>query len=141
MVRLNPRKRFKAALRSRSLTLVLLIIAGAVSLAVGREVARRVSVQREVNRLTQDITAAQRSTDDLSRLIATLRSVTYQEGAARTQLNLQKPGERVVVIPDDQDDVQSAPVEQRGPTAPVAPEPNARRWWNFLFGSDSSSSS
>ncbi len=136
MSRLQRRQRLSALLKSRVLTLALLILALGVSLAVGREVARQLSVKRELVRLKKGILEAERSTQELQTLIASLRSPTFQEGAARTRLNLQKSGEKVLVIPDlvpssqptNQSDSPSAtPTQERT-------EKNSQRWWKFLFG-------
>ncbi|MFH0828666.1 MAG: septum formation initiator family protein [Candidatus Kerfeldbacteria bacterium] len=140
MPRMQRKKGFINLWRSRAVTLALIIIAGAVSLAFGREIARRVSVQQELDRLTSEISQAEETTKSLETLLATLKSATYEEGAARTRLNLQKPGEKVLVVPDvsavtsavntegeSAQDVQSKPKEN-----------NTRRWWDFIFHSASS---
>lgn len=114
----------------------MLVIASAVSLAFGQEVARRVSVDRQIERLTREITSSEQSTRQLDDLIATLKSSTFQEGAARTQLNLQKPGERVLVIPPTNGslapDTAGEPTDGSGESARKISNP--QRWWQYFFG-------
>jgi len=137
----HRRERILILLRSRAITVSLIVIAGAICVALGREGARRVAVQRELDRLTKDITAAEQSTKDLNRLLATLKSATYEEGAARTRMNLQKPGENVLVVPDVNAarDVSAneANAETAGRSAPQANETNSKKWWDFIFHSSS----
>lgn len=135
MARKLRQQRLRGFLGSRALTLTLLVAAGTVSLAFGREIARRVSVQQELERLTGEIATAEQSTKDLENLIAALKSPSFQEGAARTQLNLQKPGENVLVIPAA---TPGIPGPTNTATQASADQPaarsNAQRWWNYLFG-------
>lgn len=135
----HRRERILGLLRSRAITVGLIVIAGAICVALGREVARRVTVQREIDRLTEDIVAAERSTQDLDRLLATLKSSTYEEGAARTYLNLQKPGENVLVVPDlntgNVNSVNEVPDRAAGQAASTSNETNSKKWWDFIFHS------
>lgn len=134
MSRTPRRQGFSTVLRSRTVTLGLVVLAGAVSLALGREAARRVSVQQELDRLTRQITEAESSTRGLERLLATLQSATYEEGEARTKRNLMKPGERVLVVPQANDRSESAEGNTNGSSAPEKTETkNSTRWWNYLF--------
>jgi len=137
MARYHHRRSFTDILQSRFTTIVLLIIAGAVSIAVGREMLRRITVQQEFHRLSQEIATAEHETERLESLIATLKSATFQEGAIRTKRNLQRPGESVLVIPGIEDrqrqnfDLTTRRVEEG------APRTNTQRWWQFLFRSSS----
>lgn len=136
-IRLSRQDRIRAVVRSRILTMSLLGGACLVSLAVGREVGRRVSVQQEVDRLKAEIVEAEASTTDLEALIATLNSATFEEGAARTTLNLQKPGERVLVVPGSNaaanDSVKTNVTQSERITTDHQEESNTERWWDFLF--------
>ena len=128
------RKWLSSFLRSRALTVCLLVLAVAISLAVGREVAREISVHQEVNRLSAEISRAEQSSNQLSQLIATLQSPTFQERTARTKLNLQKPGEKVLIIPDLNNANRAATRQPDARSeAPITPAANTHRWWNFLF--------
>lgn len=133
MHRPRYRDRLRQTLRSRALTVGLLVVAGLVSTAVGREVARYVAVRQELDRLASEIDRAASTTDNLEQVMASLKSATAQEGAARTRLNLQKPGEKVLVIPDltSLDQPSTAEPDRPAPTT----ESNSQRWWKFLFQS------
>ena len=136
MARIMRRERILGAFRSRVMTLTLIVIAGAVCLALGREAARRVAVQQEIDRLTKDITVADQSTKELDHLLATLKSSTFEEGAARTYLNLQKPGEKVLVVPDSTTNSATVvPGASTEPSPQKAPTKNTKRWWDFIFHS------
>ncbi|MBI4092448.1 MAG: septum formation initiator family protein [Candidatus Kerfeldbacteria bacterium] len=134
MPRLRSRQRSRSFLRSRAITVGLLVVTGAISLAVGREIARQVSIQQELQRLKAEIARSEQSTQNIERLITTLKSQTYQEGEARTRLNLQKPGENVLIIPNlsvNENSNRQASGEQAPES--TSPKTNPNRWWNFLF--------
>lgn len=133
MRRIRYRDRLRQAFRSRALTVGLLILAGLVSTAVGREVARYAAVRQELDQLAREISQAASATNNLKQVMASLQSATAQEGAARTRLNLQRPGERVLVIPGLPDAQQPSATETDQPADP--PESNSQRWWKFLFQS------
>lgn len=136
------KSKLNAVFRSRAFTLTLLVVASAVSVAVGREVARRVVVHKEVERLTRDIARSEEKTRDLEKLIAVLQSPTFEERAARTHLNLQKSGEKVIIIPDLQtsEDTRDNGKEETVRAQPDynSPVSNTQRWWKFLFNMMSS---
>lgn len=139
MPRFQRRQRFAAFLGSRAFTILLLLLAAGMSLAVGREIARRVSVQREIDRLTKHIGEAERSSTELQNLIASLKSSTFEEGVARTRFNLQKSGESVLVIPN----LTATPSANAAPESPEqtnvpAETKNTQRWWNYFFAHKSS---
>lgn len=118
-----------------------MLMAALVSLALGREMARRVSVQQEIDRLTKEIAQAEQSTKELEQLMATVQSSTFQEGTARTRFNLQKPGENVLVIPDLETNANASAGEDETKQTTGGRQPdtsNVHRWWEFLFPSTSS---
>ncbi len=135
----HRRERILNLLRSRVITVGLIVVAIGTCVALGREVARRVTVQREIDRLTKDISVAEQSTQNLDRLLVTLKSSTYEEGAARTYMNLQKPGETVLVVPDVDPSNLNGPVGSidtpSAPSAPKSNDTNSKKWWDFIFHS------
>lgn len=140
MARRINQSRFRTLLRSRTLTVGLLVTAGAMSLALGREIAQRVSVQQELDRLTKDIAQAEQATKDLEQFLTTLKSPSYQEGQARTELNLQKPGEKVLVIPPTNANLNGSDVNGSGLAGSQSSgrTSNYQRWWEYFFGQPAS---
>jgi hypothetical protein len=60
-----------------------------------------------------------------------LKTPSEQERQARLRLNLQKPGETTVVVPDAGES-DGAPAAIR--SAPVEPGlPNPVKWWHYFF--------
>ncbi len=142
MAQSHRRERILILLRSRVITVSLIVIAGAICVALGREGARRVTVQRELDRLTRDIVAAEAKTQDLDRMLTILKSTTYEEGEARTSMNLQKPGEKVLVVPDVDTGSVSGDAAASDGTAEQPSErskgSNTGKWWDFIFHPSSS---
>ena len=65
-------------------------------LKVGKELARRHQINKEIDSLNQQLSAAQLNRDKLEDLISYLKTDQYVEEQARLQLNLSKPGENRV---------------------------------------------
>lgn len=95
----------------------------------GREMYRKYQINTEIRTLQSQIKELERSNQDTLSLISYFKTQQYKERQARSLLNLQKPGEFVVALPDrneaglsdQQSDIQT-------------PEVNLRKWWNYFFG-------
>ncbi len=90
---------------------------------------------REVRREVEKLTA---NRDELARMLTALQDPSALEREAKTQLNLRRPDERVViVVPDDGTISVVVPTTSEITAAPVAPEGatgNLLSWWEYFFG-------
>lgn len=101
-----------------------------ILLSLAQEMNRRWQVQREVRQLEQQVRGMERSVVELENLNQYFRTDDYQERLAREKLDYRAPGEKVVLIPEE--DVSSseasAAEEQDSPSVSI-PE----RWWHIFF--------
>ncbi len=107
-----------------------LIIMVFLLISLAQEMNRRLHVQREVQKLQQEVAAMQRTNIALENLNQYFRTDAYQERLAREKLNYQAPGEKVVLIPEEAQTKENA--NQSGQQAPESvsiPE----RWWRAFF--------
>jgi cell division protein FtsB len=86
-------------------------------------------LETEISDLKQQVTSLEGRNNQLSDLIGYFQSSEYREKEARSKLNLQRPGEHVVVIPQAESRVESAVAE----TTEEEPS-NIVKWWNYFFG-------
>lgn len=88
------------------------------------------SFQAEINDLADQ--AGQKPSD-----LKYLESPQYKDLYAKENLNLLDPGEKVIVLPDPQQNVEQGPVqlmtEALSPDS-VLNQPNNRQWWDYFFG-------
>ena len=66
-----------------------------------------------------------------------LQSDEYKDRYAKENLNLLNPGEKLIVLPDPEQNVEQGPVELM--TDILSPDsvlnkPNHRQWWEYFFG-------
>ena len=85
----------------------------------------------EINALEQGILTLEEKNRDISDLIAYFQTESFQEKEVRRKLNLQKPGEHVVVLPDGQ---ASGAVDSVSGGEQLAEQKNWKKWWEYFFG-------
>ena len=66
-----------------------------------------------------------------------LQSEEYKDRYAKENLNLLNPGEKLIILPDPDQNVEQGPVELM--TEILSPDsvlnkPNNRQWWEYFFG-------
>lgn len=108
------------------------VVAVFVSVSFVQEVRRRVLLEQHIRNLHQEIQARERRIADLKKLSEYLRTDAYLERAAREKLNYQRPGERVVVVPEADRPGRDAAAASRGAGAQDRHSP-ARQWWRLFF--------
>ncbi len=103
-------------------TLLLLI-----ALALGQETYRKYQITQEIQQQRQSIQQLSRENQDLEDLVSYLQTDNYRERVARERLGLQRDGELVVVVPEE--DAVLVPEED-----PLLLErTNPERWWRYFF--------
>jgi hypothetical protein len=101
---------------------------------LGRRAAANYRIQREADRLTQEVEAARRYQARLLARRTYAASDLFVEEVARSELKWSKPGETVMVVMPTYDAAppapQSAPPEAHIPVAQTPQE----AWWQLFFG-------
>ncbi len=137
----------KKNLKTKFLSSRLFIIIGIcllvfIGLSLGKETYRNYQIQKEIQALEEEISGLEKNNDNLTRLIEYFKTESYQEKEARQKLGLQKEGEKVVVITEEnieseELEMESAEnsIEEFNQSEEIQEEEisNPRKWWNFIF--------
>lgn len=110
------------------------LCAGAFLVLIGvsmtQEIRRRYVLQRHIQTLRADIATRESRIQELRRLREYVATDAYVERVAREKFNYQKPGERVVIVPDARGP-SPAPIPSSEEDPSLSP---ARAWFLHLFG-------
>jgi cell division protein FtsB len=85
-------------------------------------------VEKEINDVEKEIIDFEKTNQDLQQMITYLQSDQSLEEQARLNLNLKKPGEKVIVIETPK---ISSTTEDINKT--TASESNFTKWWHYFF--------
>lgn len=99
-----------------------------ISVSLIKEIVRRYEINREIAKLEEEVAELDARNTELTDLIAFFNTDTFLEQEARSRLNLQKPGEKVVIIPD----IESIPQEEQKNNLSLSLS-NPKKWWNYFF--------
>ena len=110
-------------------------IAGAVvvvylAVVLGQTIANNYHLQKQIDALNTQISTLSIQNDELNYNLQYYATSSYQEKAARTNLDLQKPGESVIILPNPSN--IAAQNEAKAPKP--KPKSNPAQWLDFLAG-------
>jgi cell division protein FtsB len=117
----------KQFLQSRFATLLLLAGLGLVGFMTVKIFLQKMQVDKQIAKLQARADDIKGQNEQLSDLVNYLNTPQYQEKAAREQLNLQKPGEHVVALPQTSDATVASAVTSE-PSAS-----NTQKWYDYFF--------
>ncbi|MBU1037365.1 septum formation initiator family protein [Patescibacteria group bacterium] len=127
----------KRILSSKFLLLLSLFILIFFSVNLVKEVINRRDLKKEVNKLQGEINNLEEKNKELADLIGYFESIEFVETEARTKLNLRKPGEKIIIIPEEgtptstEEKITSAPENLIASQAGALSNP--QKWWNYFF--------
>ncbi|MDX2776484.1 hypothetical protein PV379_03905 [Streptomyces caniscabiei] len=132
-------------LRHRYLTLNNVVIAAALMIGLGWAwgsigmMQRNFALQKEVDSKKRDALLADLEVQNLQFEQKYYQSQEYQELALRQRTGLVKPGEKVLFLPPNTEQVKDADrqVGQPAVAQPHQEMSNIRQWGNFLLGGSS----
>lgn len=103
-----------------------------LALSVGRESYRKHQLTKEINKLESSIERLEGRNRQLSNLMDYFSEESFLEKEARIKLNLQKPGEKVVIFSDK----KKAKEEVRLDNEEAEETANYWKWWEYFFKRD-----
>lgn len=128
----NPGKKIPLILKI--IIIPALIAIALISIALARETYKKNQIQKEIESLQEKAKQIDKENINIQEKISYLESKDYQEKEAKYKLNLQKPGENVVVIKPSI--AKEAPSEEK-PDKNVGTEEdksiNPIKWWRYFF--------
>jgi len=111
---------------------VLLIILILICWAITQNLSRQKMVSEESKRLEKEILELEKQNLELSSLIEYFASQEYIEKEAREKLNLGKPGEKIVIMPQEQKNNEMLVNNEEEKEQDFK---NAfLKWWKYFFG-------
>lgn len=133
----NPTKKrlLYRILTSRGVIVVEIILIAIILVGIAKEVTRRVALRREIQALEQQIAELKAQNQSLGDYVASIDTESFREREARKRLNLQLPGETLLILPEEQNNSTVAIVSSASESSTT----NAQRWWHFFFQPQSSS--
>lgn len=126
----------KRILSSKVLLLISLFILIYFSVNLIKEVINRRDLQREVNKLQAEIDGLEGRNKELGSLIEYFKTMDFVEKEARLKLNLRKPGEHIIIVPEEKEE-DTKPEGQVSSLikAEIKTASNPQRWLNYFFES------
>ncbi len=113
-----------------------LVVLGIFAYSISKENAQKKQVEQEIATLRQQASSIQKENMALADRISYLSSEEYQKMQAKDKLNLQSPGENVVIIaPRNATSNGSSQGMKTNGNANVDNSPNPQKWWNYFFKS------
>jgi len=97
---------------------------------------RNYALEKELDAQKQQLQLAQLQTANDKLEQSYYKTAEYQQLAARQDLGLALPGEKLLVLPANSHAAIQADSEQGTVAVPVADTNNFEQWINFLFGGD-----
>lgn len=117
---------------SRWFLFVALVLAIMVAIGYARAYYQDYKVRQEILKLQEEVKAQQKKGFELTQILKYVSSPEFIEDKARTELNLKKPGENVMIVnglvQNNQVDSQE-PVEKSLLNNPV-------KWWYYFIHKD-----
>lgn len=129
----DPEKNKKSILAKLVLIAGFFVLA-AVTFFLAKEFYKKRQIQDEISKLEQEAARINRENLEIQEKIAYLQSRDYQEREAKDKLNLQNPGENVVVIKPGVAKEQNMEIESENSPQPLPPSvSNPQKWWKYFF--------
>ena len=107
------------------LYLVFLLL---IAFPLARTYTQRRLVEAEINDVKKQITTFESNNQDMKDMITYLQSDQSLEEQARLNLNLKKPGEKVIVIEQAKDATSTDDINKT-----TTQENNFVKWWHYFF--------
>jgi len=122
----------KKILSSKPLSYLLALLLFFALVSVGREISRQINIKKELNSLKEQTTALELENQKLVNDLEKIQTEYFREKAARLQLGLRKPGERMIVIIPSESSGESGTNEEKYFQRKIS---NLKIWWQKFFPS------
>jgi len=117
-------------LYSKPFLVFLVIILILVVIVLGQESYHYFRTSQQIKGLKNKIEELKTSNEELAGLEEYFKSEEFLEKEARLKLNLTKPGEKLIIIKQIEEDLEEFEQEQ-GLAKEIS---NIQKWWQYFFG-------
>lgn len=128
---------FKKIFFPRIFLAALIILTFFIALSTGRAIWRKYRIEREISALKNNISEIEERNKELLTRLDYFKSEENLEKEARIQLNVKRPGEKVVVIVGKQNQnsgIENAENLEGNEPADKGIVSNPLKWWRYFFG-------
>ena len=115
---------------SQMFVIIIAIVAGMVMSQYGRVYYQDYQVKQEIARLEEQTKKMEARKVELLEVLKYVKSDSFVEEKARTELNLVKPGEEVVVVPNAARSINRQETETVVTSQQV---PNYKKWFKYFI--------
>ncbi len=132
-------------IRHKYLTFNNVVIAAAFLIAASwvwgslEVMQRNYALQKEVDIKQRQLQLTKLQRDNLELQKKYYQTDEYKELAVRDSLGLVRPGEKLLILPENSTEAKAADAPVRQAVAAQELVPNLQQWLNFLFGGNSKS--
>ena len=117
--------------QSRWFLIGLLFFTIFVAVSYARAYYQDYKIRQEIRELQDEIKTLERKKIESLEILQYVTSDTFVEEKARTELNLKKPGEHVILL---EDDAEAPTYEEPVPEAfPLHTLSNPKKWWYYFI--------
>jgi cell division protein FtsB len=114
---------------SRLFLVVLLVITSLMALLYARAYYQDYVVRQEIKELEADIEALETKKLESLKILEYVKSSQFVEETARTELNMRKTGESVVVVPQDMSSISADEAVYNSGSDDLSP---IGKWWYYF---------
>ena len=118
--------------KRRRIILVVLVVGVYFIVALWRNLGDFSGLDGRVSEVEDEVSELRRENEELKRLSEKTTSDEFVEQEIRDKLGLVKPGEKVVILPEEYIDDSGGFVESSEPSE-VKELENWKKWWNLFF--------
>lgn len=112
------------------LIIFLLCLSALLYFAISGKMERARQAAEEIKKMEEKIAYLEKEKTKLSDMISFFATDSFKERESKEQLNLQNPGEKVIIITKEKKTAEeSAELEKK-----EEKESNAKKWWQMIFG-------
>ncbi|AKM84490.1 MAG: hypothetical protein VE98_C0001G0031 [candidate division Kazan bacterium GW2011_GWA1_50_15] len=122
-------------LRVRMIMTIGVVIAVYMIVSTIQALWQNYQINKELIRLRDENAELKLQNNYLQNLIAYRQTESFKDKEARAKLNYQKPGEIVLIIPDDDTArFQEGNIKEQPDTNGSLVPNNPQKWWRYFFG-------
>ncbi len=110
---------------------IIAVFSIALFFSIGENLVKSYEMKGDITKLEDEVKRLEGRNKDLYSLIDFVNTNSFAEEEARLKLGLAKPGESVIVIPEN----NAVNNQGKDKVNLAEEEPNARSWWNYFFKS------
>jgi cell division protein FtsB len=112
----------------RFLAIIGLVFLLLIVFPLAKTYTQRRVVEQEINGVKKEISDFESSNQEMRNMITYLQSDQSLEEQARLNLNLKKPGEKVIVIEEAKTSTSTIDINKN-----TTPGSNLTKWWHYFF--------